>query len=77
MAIPTPVEYVDYLISEVLPKGIAHAPGLFKPQVEVCPFCLLDYDVVGRMESFKEDSEYVMEELRIKDRLQFKIHVNR
>ena len=77
MAIPTPVEYVDYIISEVRTQSMNHVAGLFKLQSEGCPFCLLDYDVIGRMETFKEDVEYVMEELRIKDRLEYDIHVNR
>ena len=76
-ALPTPVEYVDYIITEVRTQGMNHVAGLFKLQSESCPFCLLDYDVVGRMETFKEDVEYVMEELGIKQRLEYEIHVNR
>ena len=68
---------MDYLITEIRTQGMNHVSGLFKLQSEACPFCLLEYDVIARMESFQEDFEYVMDALGIKQRLEYRIHVNR
>ena len=59
---PTPVEFVQYLL-EVFNNlnSTFELDPHFKPQWATCPFCRVDFDFIGKIESMKED-EVIMEE---------------
>ena len=42
--------------------------GHFRPQWSLCPFCLIEFDVLGKIEDFEEDSAYIMDALGVRVR---------
>ena len=62
---PTPIEMVRFILQEfphVTPPGVdIH----FRPQWASCPFCRVDFDLVGRMETFEEDREALLEAMNV------------
>ena len=40
----------------------------------LCPFCLIDFDVIGRMENFAQDSKFIAESLGVSHLLKLGTH---
>ena len=59
----TPKEYMAFVLQNK--KHRQNLIGIFKPQVEFCPICLIDYDVIGHLETYQEDTLFVMNSARI------------
>ena len=38
----------------------------FKPQWASCPHCLIDFDVIGATETYKEDTDFILNRLGLK-----------
>ena len=62
-AILTPKEYISYLVFRG--QFAEHLNGIFKPQAYFCPICLIEYDIIGHVETFQEDVLFVMNSLQI------------
>jgi hypothetical protein len=65
LAIPTPSEFVYYLISEGRNKGASHFDAHFKPQWTTGYFCDTEYDYIGRMTTFSKDVANIRKILKI------------
>ena len=53
------------MLSEAASKRPENLDGHFRPQWGHCPFCLFDFDVVGRMDTYDRDVEYVFNRLNL------------
>ena len=63
---PTPAEFIQYLIDEVLNHGPLSLNPHFQPQYGLCPFCAVHFDFIGELKHMKEDIAYLGELLQIK-----------
>ena len=62
---PTPLELATYLIEESEDRGSEHLEGHFRPQWANCPWCLFDFDVIGRIETFDSDVAVIVDFLNL------------
>ena len=66
MAIPTPLQFVKYLLSEAKSRG---GPGKinlhFRPQHYLCPFCELDFDIIAKVETYQRDTKMIIGNLKL------------
>lgn len=62
---PSPGEFVTYLLDFISSRGPEQLDLNFQPFWAVCPFCSLDFDLIGRVESFNNDADFVFRELRL------------
>ena len=37
----------------------------FRPQWSSCPFCAIDFDIIGKLEDYEEDEKFVVEKLNL------------
>ena len=51
------------MVDEASKLGIYYLDAHFKPLWASAPFCELDFDVIGRTETFNEDSNYIIRTL--------------
>jgi hypothetical protein len=63
---PTPAEFIQYLIDEVLNHGPLSLNPHFRPQFGLCPFCAVQFDFIGELKHMEEDIAYLGELLNIK-----------
>ena len=68
------MEFSQYLLDEAAFAGPEMLNGHFRPQWALCPFCLIDFNILGKIEDFEEDSAYIMDALRV--RVSYKFDVN-
>lgn len=66
---PTPLEFCTYILDEVKNKGVENLEGHFKPLWASCPWCLLDFDVVGTTETFDTDVAVITDFLNLTVRI--------
>nr|XP_045581802.1 carbohydrate sulfotransferase 11-like [Procambarus clarkii] len=62
---PTWREFVRYLINSPSSKFDEH----WKPIYSLCSPCVVKYNVIAKMETFSEDTQYVINQLGLEDRL--------
>ncbi|KAF2364680.1 Sulfotransferase [Trinorchestia longiramus] len=62
---PTWREFVSYLLS----TPTSHYDEHWRPIHLMCPPCASKYDVIAKMETFNEDTQYVIHQLGLEDRL--------
>ena len=60
---PTPTHFVQYLVETANKFGPLRLNPHWKPIWASCPHCLFDFDVVGKVETFDEDTQYIIEAL--------------
>ena len=65
VSMPTPLEVATYLLEESKEKGSENLEGHFKPQWASCPWCLLDFDVIGTTETFDSDVSIIVDFLNL------------
>ena len=46
---------------EMCPNASCHVDCHFQPFTRRCPYCELDYEIIGKTETFEEDISYVLE----------------
>ncbi|KAK8749956.1 hypothetical protein OTU49_015148 [Cherax quadricarinatus] len=62
---PTWTEFVRYLINSPSSKFDEH----WKPIYSLCSPCVIKYNVIAKMETFSEDTQYVINQLGLDDQL--------
>ena len=60
---PTESEFVDYIIDSFYDNDEDDLNAHWRPQYKLCPFCSHDFDVVGKMETFQEDKEFILRKI--------------
>ena len=69
--------FAKYLVETVKHSGIDSLDPHWRPQTSLCPFCADNFDVVGKMETFEEDRDFLLEVLKVKhSKTSTKIHDN-
>ena len=63
---PTPEEFVRYIIDSAETTGAYYLDNHIKPIWTSCPFCSVQFDVVGHLETFDEDSSFIHDEMELK-----------
>merc|ERR1712045_164091 len=78
-AIPTFKESVDFVLDELkkMERGSSNLviDGHFMPYTRRCIPCAIDYDVIIKFESLEDDSQYLIEECHLENKLKV-IHEN-
>ena len=72
-------EVIGYLANQTFPKFVDYVTYIgkkgfginehWKPAYMHCNFCQIDYNVVGRIESFEEYLSYIVENTSLSDRI--------
>lgn len=58
-AAPTPEEFVRYIVDKSKEVGPYYLDNHIKPIWASCPFCSVDFDVIGKLEEFDKDSLFI------------------
>ena len=73
---PTPLEFAHFILDESKRIGIEYLDIHFRPQWFSCPFCSLDFDMIGSMENFTQDFDFFIDEFNVKVRfLKIEYHI--
>ena len=59
---PTESEFAEFIV-DAFDSNRHHVDSHWKPQWANCPFCSHDFDVIGKLETFDEDRDYVFRKL--------------
>ena len=60
MQIPTPLEFSLYVLTEAEKVGVENLNPHWQSQWGCCPFCTLDFDIIGHLETFKADMDFII-----------------
>ena len=61
---PTPLELAQFIIDESKRIGIEYLDIHFRPQWFSCPFCALEFDMIGSQEEFDEDFGFFVNQFK-------------
>ena len=53
----SPEEFVKYILDD-LKRGYPNAH--WKPQISSCPFCAIDFKIIGKLEDMTQDTFYIL-----------------
>lgn len=56
---------MQYILDRAATRGMLRVDLHWRPIWAACPFCLVDFDVVGRMDTFDQDSDIVVKLLGV------------
>ena len=56
---PTPEEFIKYIIKTAKSIGPYALDNHIKPIWASCPFCSVEFDIVGHLEDFSKDSAFI------------------
>ena len=56
---PTPEEFIRYIIKTAKSLGPYALDNHIKPIWASCPFCSVEFDIVGHLEDFNKDSAFI------------------
>ena len=62
---PTPLEFVTYILDQSEEHGSENLEGHFRPQWASCPWCLLEFDIIGTTETFDNDVAVIVDFLNL------------
>ena len=60
MQIPTPLEFSLYILDEAAKVGVENLNPHWQSQWGCCPFCTLNFDIIGHLETFREDMNFII-----------------
>ena len=63
---PTPLEFANFIVDESKRIGIEYLDIHFRPQWFSCPFCALEFDMIGSSEDFESDFDFFVKEHGLK-----------
>ena len=58
--IPTPLEFSLHVIDEAAKIGVENLNPHWQSQWGCCPFCTLDFDIIGHLETFGQDMKVII-----------------
>lgn len=64
-AVPSPLSFTRWLLDLTSRGHAENIDGHFRPQWGHCPLCLLQFDVVGKLETFDDDMMYIFNALNV------------
>ena len=66
---PTPTEFVQFILDSAEAHGPLDLDSHIKPIWASCPFCAIDFDIIGKLEDYEEDENFVVQKLNLDIRL--------
>ena len=63
---PTPAEFAKYIIDSSLKIGVENINVHFRPLWASCPFCAINFDIIGKLENYEEDEKFIVQNLDLK-----------
>ena len=63
---PTPYEFAQFIVDESKRIGVEYLDIHFRPQWVSCPFCALEFDMIGSHEEFQDDFEFFIDQYNLK-----------
>ena len=68
-AVPSPSEFISYLLDKAkMLSSSYYLDAHFKPLWASSPVCAIDFDVIGRIETFDQDATFIINSLQLKVR---------
>jgi len=71
---PTPEEFIKYIIKTAKSIGPYALDNHIKPIWASCPFCSVEFDIVGHLEEFNKDSAFIHVNMDLMDKLDVTLH---
>ena len=62
---PSPVEFARYIVEQSQTFGAEHLDNHIRPMWSSCPFCKVDFDVIGHLEDFDSDAGFIIDNLKL------------
>ena len=62
---PHPDEFVRFILDFAAANGTSKLDPHLRPMWQTCPFCSVDFDVIGKMETFGDDIDFVANALNV------------
>ena len=56
---PTPTEFVQFILDSARIQGPLNLDNHIKPMWASCPFCSVEFDVIGRLENFDKYVQFI------------------
>ena len=63
MESPTPTEFAQYIVDTSQKIGSENMDNHIRPLWSSCPFCAIDFDIIGQLEDYEEDEKFIIEKL--------------
>jgi hypothetical protein len=60
---PTPTEFAQYIVDTSQKIGSENMDNHIRPLWSSCPFCAIDFDIIGQLEDYEEDEKFIVEKL--------------
>ena len=67
---PSPTEFVRYILDSAQKHGPQNLNAHIKPMWASCPFCAIDFDIIGKLESREKEVSLISERLNFPVRTQ-------
>merc|ERR1719219_441433 len=61
---PTPSEFVQYILDSADTLGSHHLDPHIRPIWASCPFCTIDFDIIGHLEDRDSDALFIANKLK-------------
>lgn len=66
---------MKYIVESAKEKGPHSLDDHIKPMWTICPFCQVGFDVIGTLEEFDEDIDFIARSLNLKvDIIETRVH---
>lgn len=73
---PTPLEFAKYVLDESKRIGVEYLDIHFRPQWFSCPFCSMNFDMIGSAEEFESDFDLFTGEYGITEKIDRSLRLN-
>ena len=60
---PTPTEFAQYIVDSSQKIGAENLDNHIRPLWSSCPFCAIEFDIIGQLEDYEEDERFIIEKL--------------
>ena len=66
---PSPTEFVQYILDSAEKYGPHNLDNHIKPMWAACPFCAIEFDIIGKLESRDKEATLISEKLQFPVRI--------
>ena len=62
---PSPSEFAKYIIDSSVKIGAENLDNHLRPLWASCPFCAINFDIIGKLENYEADEKFIVEKLNL------------
>ena len=62
---PNPEEFIQYILNLADSVGIQNLNKHIRPMWTMCPFCSIQFDVIGHLEEMDEDVTFILSTMNL------------